>query len=97
MELGEKSWDGLWSELLGTDFETNYIPENVPAGGNSASNYNVEADIENWAGQNFGLVLQNTPESSDRLQESTLSTEPPPSEVVCYGMVSNSLIQLQLF
>ncbi|KAL5330617.1 hypothetical protein ACEPPN_000136 [Leptodophora sp. 'Broadleaf-Isolate-01'] len=61
--------------------------ENVPAGGNSASNYNVEADIENWAGQNFGLVLQNTPESSDRLQESTLSTEPPPSEVVCYGMV----------
>ncbi|KAH7333142.1 putative helicase [Rhexocercosporidium sp. MPI-PUGE-AT-0058] len=87
VELGEKSWEGLWSELLGTDFETNVAANNIPTEGNVVSNYDVETDIENWAGQNFGLVSQIVQDPTVLLQEHTLPVEPRHSQIVCYGML----------
>lgn len=98
MELAEKSWDELWSELLGTDFEIGFGTTNNPdtiQGENFVnSGYNVQADIEDWAGQSFGVTSQTTHHSFDQFQEQQLPDVPIPSELVCYGMVSSTLSQL---
>ncbi|KAH7381987.1 SNF2 family N-terminal domain-containing protein [Cadophora sp. MPI-SDFR-AT-0126] len=89
VQLSEKSWGELWSELLGNDLgSAENMPPIIQAEENFDPTYNVEAGIEHWANQNFEIAsLRTAHPDAGLLQEADASYELPDPDLVCYGMI----------
>ena len=105
LSLSEKSWDGLWSELLSADFESSVQEQSLlpdPEDTLAIPFQNVEGGIESWAADNLqqrqdtSLYQQLTPDKT-----SLHVNESRDLGFICYGMVNPSnrpfLLKAEIF
>ena len=88
--MAERSWEGLWSELLGTDFgSAEGVPPVNEAEGNFDLTYDMQDGITHWVHQSLEIPsLQISQFDYEQLQQAEASNESPASEWICYGMAS---------
>jgi len=89
VHMAERSWEGLWSELLGTDFgSAEGVPPVNEAEGNFDLTYDVQDGITHWVHQSLEIPsLQISQFDYEQLQQAEASNESPASEWICYGMI----------
>jgi hypothetical protein len=91
--LEDKSWDGLWSELLCVDLETPLQQQSTSIDSpdeTGLSMSNVEGDIELWAAHNLQQLHDPSPPYHQPTPNGTLTGDlaSEDNEAICYGMVS---------
>ena len=89
--LAEKSWGGLWGDVLGADFaNSNELLqlENEEVSGSSI--HNVEEGIEWWANHELPSMIDPSLDSQDAPSDPVLPDVPADDNtIVCYGMVGD--------
>jgi hypothetical protein len=84
--FAERSWDGLWGELLSPELRTSdSLPQLTGDITSDAAFDNIEEGIESWAAQSLPPVP---------IQTLTTNSLPDTRAQLCYGMVSPPLTHL---
>lgn len=87
--LAEKTWDGLWGDILSSDVPNNDILHADDDEDIGTSMHMVEEDIEQWAMQYLPPVIEAPSDLQNPLLEPLKSTSAGSStNQLCYGMVS---------
>ncbi|TVY89545.1 DNA repair protein RAD5B [Lachnellula willkommii] len=95
----DRSWDGLWSELLNAEFETCDHEQQLhsnPKTKTATLSHDTEGEIESWAANS----LQQHPEpflfqESNPGETSSSDTKSSFIEKMCYGMIHRILVQVK--
>ena len=89
--LAEKSWGGLWGEILNSDFPNgNELLQMENEDANGTSIHNVEEGIEFWANHEMPSMIDPLLDSQDSGSDPA-PEEVPANNLICYGMVSRNL------